>query len=160
MYSDVVWLRVRKCYSEQMKQIYNTIMEYNNLITITDHGNADPFGNYFANEVYSQSSDTSPSVRKIARKLGSSQRSLARIVKEDIGLRACSIAVQPKLTDTHKQARTKFGYWVHWSLPKASIRKILFTDKKYFTLDVIFKPHNERVYTATRAATDECVGLH
>jgi uncharacterized radical SAM superfamily Fe-S cluster-containing enzyme len=48
-------------------------------------------------------------VRKMACQLGISERSLGRIVKEDLGLHAYRITIQPKLTDAHKQARITFG---------------------------------------------------
>jgi len=78
------------------------------------------------------------SVRKMARQLQISERSLGRIVKEDLGLYAYRITVQPKLTDAQKQSQIRFAYWVRRSLTKASIRKIMFTDEKYFTVDGIF----------------------
>lgn len=64
------------------------------------------------------------SVHKMPCQLGISERSVGRTVKEDLGLHAYRITVQPKLTDAHKQARITFAYWVRRSLPKASIRKI------------------------------------
>lgn len=100
------------------------------------------------------------SVHKMALQLGISERSMGRIVKEDLGLRAYHITIEPKLTDAHKQARITFAYWVRRSLTKASIQKILFTDEKYFTVDGIFNRHNDRVYAATRAEADERGGVH
>ncbi|CAF1126906.1 unnamed protein product [Didymodactylos carnosus] len=85
---------------------------------------------------------------------------MGRIVKEDLGLRAYHITIEPKLTDAHKQARIAFAYWIRRSLTKASIQKILFTDEKYFTVDGIFNRHNDRVYAATRAEADERGGVH
>ena len=100
------------------------------------------------------------SVHKMARQLGISERSLRRIVKEDLGLHGYRITIQPKLTDAQKQARITFGYWVRRSLTKASIRKILFSDEKYFTVDGIFNRQNDRVYAASRTAADESGGVH
>lgn len=100
------------------------------------------------------------SVHKMACQLGISERSLRRIVKEDLGLHAYRITIQPKLTDAHKQARITFAYWVRRSLTKAFIRKILFSDEKYFTVDGIFNRQNDRVYAASRSATDEIGGVH
>ncbi len=95
------------------------------------------------------------SVRKMARQLRISERSLGRIVKEDLGLYAYRITIQPKLTDVQKQLRITFAYWVRRSLTKASIRKIMFRDEKYFTIDGIYNRQNNRVYVASRAAADE-----
>lgn len=100
------------------------------------------------------------SVRKMACQLGISRQSLGRIVKEDLGLYPYRITIQPKLTDAHKQARITFANWVRRSLTKDSIRKILFSDEKYFTVDGIFNRQNDRVYAASRAAADECGGTY
>ena len=85
---------------------------------------------------------------------------MGRIVKEDLGLRAYHITIEPKRSDAHKQARITFAYWVRRSLTKASIQKIFFTDKKYFTVDRIFNRHKDRAYAATRAEEDERGGVH
>ena len=96
----------------------------------------------------------------MARQLQISERSSGRIVKEDLGLYAYRITVQPKLTDAQKQSRIRFAYWVRRSLTKASIRKIMFTDEKYFTVDGIFNRQNDRVYAPSRAAADESGGVY
>jgi hypothetical protein len=45
-------------------------------------------------------------------------------------------------------------------LTKASIRKILFSDEKYFIVDGIFNRQNNRVYAVSRATADESGGIY
>ena len=60
MYSDKVWLTVRKFHNKRIKQTYANIMKYNNTTAISDKEKADLFADYFANEVYSLTADTLP----------------------------------------------------------------------------------------------------
>ncbi len=98
--------------------------------------------------------------RKVARQLGISQSSLARITRQDLGLHAYRITIEPKLTDVQKQARVTFAYWVRRTLRKADIRKILFSDEKYFGVDGIYNRQNDRVYAASREEADEAGAIH
>jgi len=58
MYSDKVWLTVRKFHNKRIKQTYASIMKYNNITVTSDREKADLFADYFENEVYFQPSDT------------------------------------------------------------------------------------------------------
>jgi len=60
MYSDKVWLTVRRFYSKRIKQTFASTMEYNNTTATSDKEKADLFADYFENEVYSYSADTLP----------------------------------------------------------------------------------------------------
>ena len=60
MYSDSVWLTIRKFHSKPIKQTYATTMKYNNIIATTDREKADLFADYFEKEVYFQSPDSLP----------------------------------------------------------------------------------------------------
>jgi hypothetical protein len=60
MYSDKVWLTVRRFYSKRIKQTFASIMEYNNTTATSDKEKADLFADYFENEVYSLPADTLP----------------------------------------------------------------------------------------------------
>ena len=60
MYSDKVWLTVRRFYNKRIKQSFASIMEYNNITATTDKEKADLFADYFENEVYALPADTTP----------------------------------------------------------------------------------------------------
>ncbi|CAF1527231.1 unnamed protein product [Adineta ricciae] len=60
MYSDKVWLTVRKFHNKRIKQMYANVMNYNNKTASSDKEKADLFADYFENEVYSQTADTLP----------------------------------------------------------------------------------------------------
>ena len=60
MYSNKVWLTVRRFHNKRIKQTYASIMEYNNTTATSDKEKADLFADYFENEVYSLPSDTLP----------------------------------------------------------------------------------------------------
>ena len=60
MYSDKVWLTVRKFHNKRIKQTYASIMKYNNTTATSDKEKADLFADYFENEVYSLTADTLP----------------------------------------------------------------------------------------------------
>ena len=60
MYSDKVWLTVRKFHNKRIKHTYARIMKYNNTTATSDKEKADLFADFFENEVYSQTADTLP----------------------------------------------------------------------------------------------------
>jgi len=60
MYSDKVWLTVRKFHNKRIKQIHSGIMKYNNKTAVTDKEKADLFADYFENEVYTLTADSLP----------------------------------------------------------------------------------------------------
>jgi len=60
MYSDKVWLTVRKFHNKRIKQTYASIMKYNNNTATSDKEKADLFADYFEKEVYSRTADTLP----------------------------------------------------------------------------------------------------
>ena len=60
MYSDKVWLTVRRFHNKRIKQTYASIMEYNNTTATSDKEKADLFADYFENEVYSFPANTLP----------------------------------------------------------------------------------------------------
>ncbi|CAF4126801.1 unnamed protein product [Rotaria magnacalcarata] len=60
MYSDKVWLTVRKFHSKRSEQTFTCNMTYNNTTATSDKGKADLFADYFENDVYSYTDDTLP----------------------------------------------------------------------------------------------------
>lgn len=60
MYSDAVWLTVRKFHNKRIKQTYSGVMQYNNMKAVTNAEKADLFADYFEGEVYAEATDTLP----------------------------------------------------------------------------------------------------
>jgi exonuclease III len=60
MYSESVWLTVRKFHSKRGKQTYPNTMKYNNITATSDKEKADLFAEYFQHEVYFKPPDTLP----------------------------------------------------------------------------------------------------
>jgi hypothetical protein len=100
------------------------------------------------------------STRQLARSFDVSSRTMRRIIKGDLHLRAYRITTQSKLNDDHKERRMSFAYWVRKTLRKKDHGKILFTDEKYFALEGVFNRQNERVYAVSRLEADEQGGIN
>ncbi|MCA0254616.1 MAG: hypothetical protein LCH20_03975 [Proteobacteria bacterium] len=60
MYSDAVWLTVRKFHNKRIKQTYSGVMQYNNTMATTNVEKADLFADYFEKEVYFETEDVEP----------------------------------------------------------------------------------------------------
>ncbi|CAF4588463.1 unnamed protein product [Rotaria sp. Silwood2] len=60
MYSDAVWLTVRKFHNKRIEQTHSYNVRYNNVIATSDKEKADLFAEYFQNEVYVKPPDTLP----------------------------------------------------------------------------------------------------
>ena len=60
MYSDAVWLTVRKFHNKRIKQSYSGTMEYKNEKAVTNAEKADLFAEYFEREVYFEAEDSLP----------------------------------------------------------------------------------------------------
>ncbi|CAF4326292.1 unnamed protein product [Rotaria magnacalcarata] len=60
MYSDKVWLTVRKFHCKRVKQTFTSSMTYNNTAATSDKEKADLLADYFENDVYSYTDDTLP----------------------------------------------------------------------------------------------------
>ncbi|CAF3018287.1 unnamed protein product [Rotaria sp. Silwood2] len=67
MYSDKVWLTVRKFHNKRIKQTLSSIMKYNNTTATSDKERADLFADYFENEVYSLTADSLPFHDQVTR---------------------------------------------------------------------------------------------
>ena len=67
MYSDKVWLTVRKFHNKRIKQTYANSMKYNNTTAKSDKEKADLFADFFEKEVYSQTADTLPFHDQVTR---------------------------------------------------------------------------------------------
>jgi hypothetical protein len=60
MYSDAVWLTVRKFHNKRIKQTYSGVMQYNNNTATTNAEKAELFAEYFEKEVYFEAEDVEP----------------------------------------------------------------------------------------------------
>ncbi|CAF1243221.1 unnamed protein product [Adineta ricciae] len=67
MYSDEVWLTVRKFHNKRIKQTYSSTMQYNNTIAATGKEKADIFADYFEKEVYFKVPDMLPFHKQVVR---------------------------------------------------------------------------------------------
>ena len=96
----------------------------------------------------------SVSARKLALELEISERSVRRILKEDLNLKPYKKIVQPKLTDIHKAKRVQFANWIRNNFRKEDTMRILFSDEKMFDIDGIYNTKNDRVWAVDRATAD------
>ena len=60
MYSESVWLTIRKFHNKRIKQSFPRIMKYNNTEVTSDKQKADLFAKFFEKEVYAAPVDTLP----------------------------------------------------------------------------------------------------
>jgi exonuclease III len=67
MYSEQVWLTVRKFHNKRIKQTFPNTISYNSRTATTGKEKADIFADYFANEVYFKAPDTSTFHRQVVR---------------------------------------------------------------------------------------------
>ncbi|CAF1130161.1 unnamed protein product [Adineta ricciae] len=95
MYSDEIWLTVRKFYNNQIKQTYPSTIQYNKTIAATGKEKADIFADYFKKEVYFKVSDTLPFHKQVVRQ--------TKKVKKGI--------LHPSTTTKSKKVSTKELKW-------------------------------------------------
>ena len=99
------------------------------------------------------------STRKLANELDVSERSMRRILKDDLGLRPYKKRLEPLLTDIHKNKRLAFANWIRNNFRKKQTMKILFTDEKMFDLDGMYNAQNDRIWAVNRAEADVKGGI-
>lgn len=75
------------------------------------------------------------STTKVARKLGVSQSSAHRILRDDLGYRPYKYVIEPALTEEHKEKRKTFANWIRTNFRKQETLRILFSDEKMFDID-------------------------
>ena len=96
----------------------------------------------------------SVSARKLALELEISERSVWRILKDDLNLKPYKKIVQPQLSDIHKAKRVQFANWIRNNFRKEDMMRILFSDENMFNIDGIYNTQNERVWAVHRATAD------
>ncbi|CAM4980305.1 unnamed protein product [Rotaria socialis] len=99
------------------------------------------------------------SPRKLSMELDISERSVRRILKNDLGLRPYKKIAEPALSDDQKIKRKQFANWVRTNFRKEETLKILFSDEKLFDIDGIYNSQNERVWAVDRADADKRGGI-
>lgn len=85
----------------------------------------------------------------LAKQMKISRRTLARIINEDLGLRALKKHTGQLLTPQLKELRFKRSKELYRLYGKEFYKRILFTDEKVFTIEEKFNPQNDRVYART-----------
>ncbi len=74
-----------------------------------------------------------------------SERSVRRIIKNDLGLYPYKKVIEPLLSDDQKLKRKQFVNWVRTNFRKEDTLKILFSDEKMFDIDGVYNTQNDRV---------------
>ncbi|CAF1073942.1 unnamed protein product [Rotaria magnacalcarata] len=84
-----------------------------------------------------------------------SERSVRRIMKNDLGLYPYKKVIEPLLSDDQKLKRKQFANWVRTNFRKEDTLKILFSDEKMFDIDGVYNTQNDRVWAVDRADADK-----
>ena len=100
------------------------------------------------------------SARKISMELDISERSVRRIMKNDLGLNLYKKKViESLLSDDQKLKRKQFVNWVRTNFRKEDTLKILFSDEKMFDIDGVYNTQNDRVWPVDRADANKNGGI-
>ena len=99
------------------------------------------------------------SARKISMELDISERSVRRIMKNDLGLYPYKKVIEPLLSDDQKLKRKQFANWDRTNFRKENTLKILFSDKKMFDIDGVYNTQNDRVWAVDRADANKNGGI-
>ena len=99
------------------------------------------------------------SARKISMELDISERSVRRIMKNDLGLHPYKKLIEPLLSDDQKLKRKQFANWVRTNFRKEDALKILFSDEKMFDIDGVYNTQNDRVWAVDRADDNKNGGI-
>ena len=99
------------------------------------------------------------SARKLSMELDISERSIRRIMKNDLGLRPSKKVIESLLSNDEKIKRKKFANWVRRNFRKNDTMRNLFSDEKFFDIDGIYNSQNDRVWAMGRANAKKKVVL-
>ena len=92
-------------------------------------------------------------------KLDISERSVRRIMKNDLGLGPYKKISEPLPSNDQKIKRKKFANWVRTNVRKEDTMRILFSDEKVFDIDGVYNSQNDRVWAVDRADADKKGGI-
>ncbi|CAF4301541.1 unnamed protein product [Rotaria magnacalcarata] len=85
------------------------------------------------------------SAQKLSMELDISERSVRRMLKNDLGLHPYKKVVEPLLSDDQKIKRKKFANWIRTNFRKEETMRILFSDEKFFDINGVDNSQNDRV---------------
>jgi hypothetical protein len=85
------------------------------------------------------------STRKLARELKILERSVCRILRDNLLLKPYKKTVKPFLTDTERAKRVKLANWIRKNYRKEDTMRILFSNEKMYDIDGIYNSQNDRV---------------
>lgn len=91
------------------------------------------------------------SQKKLALQLGTSKTTIAKTLKEDLGLKPLKKTTSHMLTVKQKEARLQKCNSLLRRHAGESVKSILFTDEKIFTVEASFNKQNDRIYARSVA---------
>lgn len=94
----------------------------------------------------------------LSREMNISARSLSRLIREDLGLRAYRRYTGHTLNSRLKKMRKERSKVLLRRYGDEAYRSILFTDEKIFTIEEKFNRQNDRVYARSSREATEMVG--
>jgi len=94
------------------------------------------------------SPQTHRSTRQISRETGISQRTVVRIIHEDLKLKCLKKRRAQQLTNNNKDSRLDRCKKLLRKFPEESVDFIWFTDEKVFTVASPINPQNDRLYVS------------
>lgn len=93
----------------------------------------------------------------LSREMQISQKSMSRIIKEDLGLSAYKRHTGHLLTAALKEKRKRKSKSLLSRYTKNAHRQILFTDEKIFTVEESFNKQNDRVYVRSSREASQLI---
>lgn len=84
----------------------------------------------------------------MAKDLKMSARSMRRVVKEDLGLKAYKFQRRHLISEASKKKRLDRGKKMLKEIERAGQKSIIWSDEKVFTVQAVNNPQNDRVYAA------------
>lgn len=93
----------------------------------------------------------------LSREMQISQKSMSRIIKEDLGLSAYKRHTGHLLTAALKEKRKRKSKALLSRYAKNAHRQILFTDEKIFTVEESFNKQNDRVYARSSREASQLI---
>lgn len=99
------------------------------------------------------------SANKLAKENICSDRSIRRIIHEDLGLKTYKKIKVPSLADKQIKKRFQFSMWIRKNFNHESCKKICFSDEKMFDADGQFNPKNDVIYADSRKSANLNGGL-
>lgn len=93
----------------------------------------------------------------LSREMQISQKSMSRIIKQDLGLSAYKRHTGHLLTAALKEKRKQKSKALYRRYAKNAHRQVLFSDEKIFTVEESFNRQNDRVYASSSKKASEII---